>query len=67
MDFAQEYCPYCEGVVNLTEGFVIHKCECGEDLLPCALCDKAFVGCVDCPFEKQEAQSYPPLSYERRC
>jgi predicted RNA-binding Zn-ribbon protein involved in translation (DUF1610 family) len=48
-----EWCPHCEVEVQLPKEFKPHSCpSCGEEILPCSLCETN--DCVDCPLEKEK-------------
>lgn len=48
-----EWCPHCEIEVKLDAILKKQICpNCGEIILPCALCDCDVVKCAECPIEK---------------
>lgn len=47
-----EYCPDCDTEVELKTVFSVQVCpNCGELILPCALCDHDKCDCANCPLE----------------
>ena len=47
--YFHELCPHCGHENKLPNTFEIHKCKCGKDLLPCAICTHD--SCNDCNFD----------------
>ena len=49
-----ELCSCCNTEVKLYAAFESQNCpNCGERILPCALCDCDVVDCTKCPLEKE--------------
>lgn len=58
-----EWCPHCETEVKLDSLFEKQTCpNCGETILPCALCDCDTVKCNECPLEiAKEATTFQAM------
>lgn len=59
-----EWCPHCETEVKLDVILKKQICpNCGESILPCALCDCDVVKCSKCPIDKiaKETSSFQAM------
>ena len=53
LNHVYEWCPHCETEVKLDAKLKKQTCpNCGETILPCALCDYDVVKCAECPIDK---------------
>lgn len=58
-DFVYEICPVCGEEVKLKAEMKIQKCpSCGNQILPCSLCDSDECDCSNCPLECERNSSF---------
>lgn len=51
MRLTEEWCPKCDSESIITMNFRVQTCsECGEDILPCSLCEDE--NCLECPLKQ---------------
>ena len=49
-----EWCPFCEEEVEIKAQMRVQKCpNCGENIIPCCLCDMDKADCANCKLAKE--------------
>ena len=49
-----EWCPFCEEEVEIKAQMRVQKCpNCGENIIPCCLCDMDKADCANCKLSKE--------------